>query len=82
MNLIARIDGNGTCFIGKHGEHSEWVKRKNVKPVTVVKNEKGNDIVMPEHIEIALSKHKYQGCAIHFFDEEVQQFYNNYFENQ
>lgn len=76
MKLIARIDGCGVAFVGRFGVDDKWVMSGNRKPVTIVRNEYGEQNVSVEDIEHARSKHKIQNADIFFIDEEVQSFYN------
>lgn len=76
MKLIALIDGNGNCFVGKFGRDESWVFEDNVEPSETVYNESGYLDVDTADIDFARSKHPIQNGAIYFADEDVQEFFN------
>lgn len=77
MELIARIDCDGRCYIGKYGRDDKSVKAGNAKPVTIVRNENHGQNVSLEDIARARARHrKGYNDYTWFAEQDVADFYN------
>jgi len=74
MKLIARIDANGRCFIGKFGRDNKWVKSNNTRPVKIVRNDDGGQDVSIEDIGYAQRDHKINSAGEFYASQDVMDF--------
>lgn len=73
--LIARIDGNGHCFVGFADRDKDYLKGLT-RPVTVVRDEDGRTEVDPLDVEYAIVKNRRSPAGIFFAGEDVKEYYN------
>lgn len=73
--LIARIDGNGRCFVGFAGRDKEYLKGLTPRPVTVVRDEYGRTEVDPIDVEYAIAKNRRPNAGIFFAGQDVKEYY-------
>lgn len=73
--LIARIDGNGRCFVGFADRDNDYLKGLT-RPVTVVRDEDGRTEVDPIDVEYAIAEKHCSDAGIFFAGDDVKEYYN------